>query len=101
MIPERIGATRRGRDGIARPVSARARGLLRPVALALVLTAGAGLAPVATAQAPAGDAVPPDPLNPTGRPVSMHQDSPRLTHIVSGLLPPDGLVTLGLRGRRG
>jgi hypothetical protein len=37
--------------------------------------------------------------DPVGRPPLNHQDSLRLTRLVSGVMPPDGLISIGLGGR--
>jgi hypothetical protein len=46
------------------------------------------------------EVAPPPPLpEPAGSAPSNHQDSLRLTRLTSGVLPPDGLLTIGLGGR--
>ncbi len=69
---------------------------MKAVRLILGLLLLAGAARAATDTDPVRPAPPRDPV---GRPPSNHQDSLRLTRMTSGVLPPDGLLTLGLGGR--
>ncbi|MBE0566584.1 MAG: hypothetical protein IH621_11530 [Krumholzibacteria bacterium] len=51
------------------------------------------------ARADDADGLPRAPADPVGRTPSNHQDSLRLSRLTSGVLPPDGLLTVGVGGR--
>ncbi len=66
--------------------------------MTILRTLLAAAALLAAAPAPAQTDRPPV-EDPVGQAPSNHQDSMRLTRLTSGVLPPDGLLTVGLGGR--